>query len=291
MLMLKKDRRNVVREVCLCSLVICVFLINVDIASGMDVAICTESFPWPQATYYDPEILIMTDLIQESADVQLFGVNELDALADWVQAHTDGEDHLLILTGIIPTTIYASGNAEPDGSIVENFLDAGNTIINTGEYAFYRIEGDVTANEHGGLQNVLDAPQAEMWQTKNGWVGGFVVTMTPTADGEKYAPSLVEYGTSYTLHAEDFVGTPWEFEIVIAENTDDNLRVDGLMRNPETGGRFGVFLQSYTDIAMPDIPWGTILGEFVVNYCINEAGFAVQADGKLATTWGSIKGE
>ena len=291
MLTLKRERRNVIREVCLCSLVICSSLINAGIASGIDVAVCTVSFPWPQEVYFDPEIAIMSDMIQELADVQLFGVNDLDALADWVQAHISGPDHLLILTGIIPSTIYPPGNVEPDGSLVEDFLDAGNAIINTGEYAFYRIEGNITANQHEGLQNVLDVPQAEMWQTKNGWVGGLVVTMTPTADGEKYIPTLEEYGTSYTLHAEDFDGTPWEFEIIVAENTDDNLRVDGMMRNPETSGRFGVFIQAYTDIAMPEISWGNVVGEFVVNYYIPGVTFVVQADDKLAATWGSIKGE
>ena len=290
MLMLKKDRRNVVREVCLCSLVICVFLINAGIAYGTDVAICTISFPWPQDTYFDPEIVIMADLIQEAADVQLFGADDLDALADWVEAHIAGPDHLLILTGILPSTIYAAGNAEPDGSLLEDFLDAGNAIINTGEYAFYRIEGNITANEAGGLQNILDAPQAEMWQTSGGWSGGFVVTMTPTADGENYVPSLVEYGVSYALHMEDFEGTPWEVEIAVAENTDENLRVDGMIVNPETGGRLGIFVQAYTDIAMPEISFGTLIGEFVVNYYLSEVA-SVQADGKLAATWGSIKGE
>ena len=294
MLMLKKDRRNVVREVCLYGLVICAFLINVDIAFGIDVAICTIAYPWPQATA-DREVPIMTDIIQESADVQLFGADDLDALADWVEAHTCGINHLLILTGVLPSTIYAPGNVEADDSLIEKFLDAGNTIINTGEYAFYTcehhvLEGANKVNLDAALPNILDAPDAYVWGGRGGWIAN-MVTMTPTADGKKYLPSVVEYDTNYMLHVEDYDGTPWELEIAIAENTEENLRVDGMIMNTETGGGFGVFVQAFVrDYPEPDISWGAVIGEFVVNYYISELVF-VQADGKLTTTWGSIKGE
>ncbi|MFC1712068.1 hypothetical protein ACFL6S_00300 [Candidatus Poribacteria bacterium] len=287
MLILKRVERNMVQEVCLCSLVIFVLLINVDIAAGIDVAICTVAHPWPQATA-DQEIPIMTDLIKAAVDVQSFGDGDLTALADWVVAHTSSENNVLILTGILPTTLYAAGNAEPDGSIVEEFLDAGNTIINTGEYTFYTIEGPDERNEDMALPNILDAPDASVWHGAEGWRDG-AVTMTPTADGAKYTPSIVEYGTSYPIHVEDYDGTPWELEIAVAENTAENLRVDGMIVNTETGGRLGIFVQAYVlDIPAPDISWGAVIGEFVVNYYLSEVA-AVEADGKLTITWGSIK--
>ena len=115
--------------------------------------------------------------------------------------------------------------------------------------------------------------------------------MTPTADGEKYTPSIVEYGTSYPLHVENYDGTPWKLEIAVSENTEEDLRVDGMIVNTETGGRLGVFVQAYVgDIPEPDISWGAVIGEFVVNYYLREVA-AVQADDKLATTWGSVKGK
>ena len=127
-------------KVWLCNLVIFALLASVDFAAGVDVAICTVSHPMPQNDA-DEEIAVLRDAIQGAVDLQLFGAGDLDALADWVQGHTSSKNHILILTGILPTTLYASGNAEPDGSIVEEFLDAGNTIINTGEYTFYTVEG------------------------------------------------------------------------------------------------------------------------------------------------------
>lgn len=285
--MRKRLDKNVVCKVWLCSLVICAFLINVDIAVGIDVAICTVAHPWPQATA-DKEIPIMTDMIKAAVDLQSFDAGDLDALATWVTEHTSGENHILILTGILPSTIYAAGNAEPDGSIVEEFLDAGNTIINTGEYTFYTIEGPDEINEDMALPNILDAPDAFVWQGIEGWRDG-AVTMTPTADGAKYTPSMVEYGTSYPIHVENYDGTPWELEIAVAENTEEDLRVDGMIVNTETGGRLGIFIQAYVlDIPAPDISWGAVIGEFVANYYLSEVA-AVQADGKITTTWGSIK--
>ena len=70
--------------------------------------------------------------------VEIFSSSEDDALADWLTAHTgNGQSDLLILSGRVPTSIYTGGNAQPDGSIAELFLDDGNCIINTGDWFFY----------------------------------------------------------------------------------------------------------------------------------------------------------
>ena len=117
-----------------------------------------------------------------------------------------------------------------------------------------------------------------------------MVTMTPTADGKKYIPSLQEYGTSYPIHVEDYEGTPWELELAVTENTEENLRVDGVIVNAETGGRLGIFVQAYVgDIPAPDISWGAVIGEYILNYYLREVA-DVQADGKLVSKWGEIKG-
>ena len=120
------------RKVYLCSLVIFTLLMSANIAAGIDVAICTVSYPWPQDVY-DQDIAVVTDAIQGVTNLQSFGEDDLDALADWVENHTSDEKSVLILTGIFPSTIYAPGNIEPDGSLIEEFLDAGNTIITTAE--------------------------------------------------------------------------------------------------------------------------------------------------------------
>jgi hypothetical protein len=56
----------------------------------------------------------------------------------------------------------------------------------------------------------------------------------------------------------------------------------------ETGGRFGVFLQDYTPASV--MPRGAVMSEYILNYFLVEIA-AVEADGKLSTTWGRIKGE
>ena len=289
MLTLKREQRNVVREVFLCSLVILALLISVDTAIGgnVDIAICTVFHP-PGVDA--GEIPVMQEIIEEAADLQSFGAGDLNALADWVEAHTSGQKHVLILTGILPTTIYAAGNADPDGSLVEEFLDAGNTVLNSGEFFGYTIEGPAESNTEQALKNIVDLPTAGNIQSD--W-NLSPITMTPTADGEKYTPSIVEYGTSYPIHMEGFEGTEWELEISLAENTDikGDLRVDpGVLVNTETGGRLGVFVQAYVgDVPKPDISWGSVIGEFIVNYYLKEVA-AVEADAKLASTWGEIKG-
>jgi hypothetical protein len=114
--------------------------------------------------------------------------------------------------------------------------------------------------------------------------------MKPTADGNKYTPSLKEFGTSYPFHEEDYSKTAWNLEIALAENIEEDRRVDpGIIVNKETGGRLGIFVQAYVlDIPTPDVSWGTVMGEYILNYYLNQVA-SVQADDKLTTTWGKIK--
>ena len=274
-------------KLCLCGLVILAFLISANIASGddADVAICTIVYPFGVDVGVVPKI---EDAIQGAVDVQLFGEDDLDGLADWVEAHTSSQNNILIITGILPSTIYAAGNAEPDGSPLEEFLDAGNTIINTGEYFAYTIEGGNEANERSAIGLILDVPPTQGIQID--WDGG-ATTLTPTADGGTYTPSVEEYSTCYPMHMIDFDGTPWELDIVVAENTDrdGDLRFDGVVANTETGGRFGGFVQAAW-CGQTGAWRGDVISEYILNYHLTEvADFAVQADGKLVSTWGEIK--
>ena len=276
-------------KVCLYSLVIFALLISANIASGadVDVAICTIVYPFGTDVGVVPEI---EGAIEGKVDVELFGENDLKALATWVETHTSGENHILIITGILPSSIYAAGNAEADDSLIEEFLDAGNTVINTGEYFGFTIEGGVEANGESAFSTILDLPPVQGVHIDwNEWDNQTI--LTPTADGEKYTPSVEEYNTCYPLHMVDFDGTSWELSIAVVENTDraGDLRFDGVMLNTETGGRFGVFAQAAWcgEIGA----WrGDVISEYILNYHLIEvADVAVQANGKLVSTWGEIK--
>ncbi len=284
-------------KVCLCSLVIFALLISVNIASGkniVDVAICTFSYPWAQ-NLYDKEIAVVKDAIEGVGSVgslKLFGEGDLKALADWVKAHTDGEHHVLILTGLLPKEIYGPGNVEADDSLIEEFLDAGNTVITTSEYPFYTIWCCPAneANAQEGLRTILDVPGAAMWQGLDGWRDNPIwVEMTPTADGKRLIPSIKKYKINFPMHVENYDGTPWELETAVSENTKEDLRVEGVILNTETGGRFGGFVQAPwvgpEDVGMQ---WGTIMSGYLVNHYLSDIA-AVEADGKLASTWGKIK--
>ena len=157
MWMLKRAWRNVVREVCLYSLVTFALLISANIAAGIDVdvAICTIVYPFGTDVQVVPTI---EAAIQEKVDVQLFGEDNLEGLAAWVETHTSSQNNILIVTGILPSTIYAPGNLEPDGSLIEEFLDAGNTVINTGEYFGFTIQGGNEANTETAFSKILDVP-------------------------------------------------------------------------------------------------------------------------------------
>src|SRR4030042_2565292 len=126
-----------------------------------DIAISTQAGWWPQADA-DREMQEIVDNVT-AVPVERFSSTQHAALAAWVTAHTNnGQPDLLILCGMFPDSIYPAGNAQPDGSIAELFLDAGNVIINTGDYMFY--VGSAGNNDAGGLQNMMDIPGITMWE-------------------------------------------------------------------------------------------------------------------------------
>ena len=66
-------------------------------------------------------------------------------------------------------------------------------------------------------------------------------------------PSLKKYNTSYPFHLEDYEKSPWELEIALAENDDQDPRVEpAVLYNKDTGGRLGIFVQAYVgDVPHP----------------------------------------
>ena len=268
-------------------------LISTQVEANYNFALHTDSHPWARE---DPkgaqaEIDALIKIIDNKVNLTAFEHKDVKGLADWVQAHTEGGGNTLILTGITPTTIYPPGNAKPDGSILEEFLDAGNTVFNTGEYTFYTSEGPDETNGQDALPHIIDVPEAFVWMNRgpDAWQAN-PVEMTPTQEGKDLIPSLKKYNTSYPFHVEDYEKSPWELEIALAENKDDDLRVDpAVIYNEETGGRLGIFVQAYVgDVPHPGVSWGEIMGEFIVNYYLPEV-LSVEPTGKVTTTWGELK--
>jgi len=184
-------------------------------AMAADIAISTQAGWFGQAAA-DREMQEIVDNVT-AVPVEQFTADDQAALADWVVAHTgDGVSDLLILCGNFPDTIYPPGNAEPDGSLAELFLDDGNTIVNTGDYMFYVNSGGTNNNAAGGLENMMDIPGISMWDDNT--------PANATAEGRAVAPSLADFQTDRPFHLDQLEGD-WVPELILAQN-DAGTRAD-----------------------------------------------------------------
>jgi len=176
-------------------------------AMAADIAISTQAGWFGQAAA-DREMQEIVDNVT-GVSVEQFATGEQDALADWVTSHTgDGVSDLLIMCGAFPDTIYTPGNTQADDSLAELFLDDGNTIINTGDYMFYVVNGAGT-NAAGGLQTMMDIAGITMWDDDT--------AVVVTAEGQEYTPTLVDFATDRPFHLDELQGD-WEPELILAQN-------------------------------------------------------------------------
>ena len=165
------------RSLTLCASLAFLFAVSLG-ASAIDIAVYTETTQW-----------IGQAQAQEQADIfmaEMDGADGVDSvtnpgqgdLEQWALDHTvpDG-GHLIVLYGDIPATIYE--NADADGSVAEEFLDAGNTFSNSNDYFFWGIGG---RNSEAGIQNMMDIPGIVQWDDDT--------PMERTAEGKAAVPSM-----------------------------------------------------------------------------------------------------
>jgi hypothetical protein len=252
---------------------------TVNAAGKIDVFVYTETVQWigqPQAQAEADELMKLIKGKPGIGEVVNLGSKDIAA---WTKAHTVKKGHhLIVLYGDIHPEIYPAGNAQKDGSIAEEFLDAGNSFANSADYFFWGLGG---RNQEGGIQNMMDIPGIVQWDDNT--------AMKVTAEGKKLAPSLKDYATDRPFHIDQLV-KPWEVEVALATETGD---VNGARRcdpciihNTETDGRL---IQVYQTADQVD-PKGKVLAEIILNYYTEAVGvLAVQPEDKLSTTWGAIK--
>ncbi len=225
------------------------------LATASDVAISTE-ISWIGQAAADREAQEIADNVT-GGDVQIFPTAQGAELATWVQDHTnDGVPDILILFGRFPTSIYPGANAQPDGSIAENFLDDGdgNCIVNTADWMFYVSNGG--NNGAAGLQNMMDAPAATM----DG--AGENIQQIITADGQLYTPSLTALQTDRPFHL-DTLTADWEVELLLAQDSTGNLVDPVIVHNTVTNGRIGIFYQT---AGQDNDPRGEVMSEWINNW-------------------------
>ena len=231
-------------------------------AVASEIAISTQAGWFGQAAA-DSEMQKIVNNVK-GVNIQLFTSAQQNALADWVRDHTgDGTSDLLILCGQFPDTIYPAGNAQADGSLAELFLDDGNTIINTGDWIFYVVNG-AGSNGPSGLQNMMDIPGVTV-------AGEDDTAVTVTADGHLYTPTLQNFATDRPFHL-DTLANNWSAELILAQNATGTRADPVIVHNTVTDGRIGIFYQT---AGQDGDPRGQVISEWINNWWLK---FVYQAN-------------
>ncbi len=206
-------------------------------------------------------------------DVSQFDDDQYDEFGAWVEERTDdGKMDIIWLNGCMPSVLYPFPNLEPDGSLIEEWLDGGNMIINVGDwfgYVSYAGGARQTENGTAGAANILDLSSGIIVSADN-----TSLTVTPT--GAEYLPSLGDTTViTYRPIAISAVAAPWEVAATFATTggTDDpgEAQADPLViHNTETDG-YVAFINQSAGSGPPG--WlddrGLTCAEFIVNW-VNE---------------------
>lgn len=209
-------------------------------------------------------------------------------LGKWMVAHTGNgqQDVFIAASGTSPSAVYQFPNTDPDGSNIENFIEDGNVFINVADWLLYMsYEGGSRSADNGadGAANVFDIPGLTF-----GNRGGPSV---PTADGEKYIPSLEEFDSDRPWHLEQFDGTDWDVIAFALSNDDANTADPAVAVNTVYGGIIAAMWQKAQPDWDGDDPRASGVIEFIANWLMEHGSIAtpVEAQGKAATTWGRLK--
>lgn len=240
-----------------------------------EVAIYTEKVGWIAQGTAAAEGQELADLLKKPKKVVTLTNEEI---GPWAEERTDnGFSDIIVTFGSFPVSLYPFGNAKPDGSVAENFLEGGNIFLNTADYIFYIVEGQ-GENGDTGLKNMMDI-NADMW------AGGTAIT--PTDDGKKYTPSL-GFFTTFRPFKEAQIIAPWEVEVVFGDN-GAGLLEPAIMHDTETDGRIGIAFQEPNNAGLPR---GEVFAEMIDNYLADVLGAAaVDPNEKVTTTWAQIKSD
>ena len=218
-------------------------------------------------------------------------VGNKSPLAKWLVSHTNNGQTDVVFTacGTCPSSFYPFPNKEPDGSNIENFIEAGNVHVNVADWIYYMsYEGGVRSADNGGTgaANVFDIPGLSF--------GDRGSDFQPTAEGKKYIPSLKNFDSARPWHMEQFKGTPWKLVAFAVDKGDKNSADPVVAISTEDGkdgtGMIAAMWQKDAPVwaGKPD-PRGIGVAEFLVNWLQENATFAVNPKEKTSTTWGYVK--
>ena len=146
----------------------------------VDVLIYTNRSAWIELE--DAEIAAeTTKSLLESKGIQVEITIDDVYVREWMlQTTGDGNVNVIVLYGVLPASIYSAGNAQPDGSIAENWIETtdGDTILNHADYFGWNSSGDVPdddlntaspgANGAGAFQNLMDNSNISLFASIGG---------------------------------------------------------------------------------------------------------------------------
>ena len=209
----------------------------------------------------------ITKQLLSSEGIRAEIVETEDSVRDWMlQTTSDGNVDVLILYGTLPTSIYPSGNSQPDGSVAENWIEStdGNTILNHGDYFGYVSSGNVH-NEVQALQAIMDIPHITMWDfgVENN------TPMVVTKDGKAVTPSLMNFKSDRAFHLDELTGD-WFAEKVLASDTGtaEATRADPVIVRDGNRGRIGIVYQTFNEVN----PKGKVAAELITNFLLGNNG-------------------
>ena len=185
----------------------------------------------------------MTKFLLESESTQVEITKSKESVRDWMlQTTANGVVNVCILYGILPSTIYPSGNAQPDGSVAEKWIEAtdGDTILNHADYFGYN-SSEGKANERGAMQNLMDLPEIEINVYEHN------IDMFVTVEGSRLAPSMVHFRSDRPFPL-DQLENEWFAEKILASdtgNTQATLADPVIVRDGDRGRLAIVFHTLY----------------------------------------------
>lgn len=229
----------------------------------MDVLIYTGSASWITLENATVEAETTQNLL-ESNGIRVAITESEESVRNWMLETTaNGAVNACILYGVLPSTIYAAGNSQTDGSIAENWIETtdGDTILNQADYLGY-YSSDDTPNYKAPLQNLMDLPNLDInvEQFEN-------LQMLVTEGGRTITPSFVNFESDRPFPLEQ-LASEWYAEKIIASNTGDiqGTLADPIILRDGDRGRLAMVHQTHHE----DNPKGIVAAEIIINYLLAE---------------------
>ncbi|RKU31540.1 hypothetical protein C6497_01715 [Candidatus Poribacteria bacterium] len=226
-----------------------------------DVLIYTGSTSWITYDHATEEAEQTMKLLQTN-EIRVGITLSEENLKSWMSETTaNGEANVCILYGVIPTTIYAAGNTQSDGSIAEKWIEStdGDTILNQADYLGY-YSSDGTANNKAPLQNLMDLPKLDIN------VEYFEeMPMYITKHGKTLTPSLLTFRSDRPFPLEQLDGE-WYPEKIFASNTGEteSESADPIILRDGNRGRLAMVHQTHHK----HNPKGVVAAEIIINYLL-----------------------